>query len=93
VPDAGREVPATVTLTDVTPIPNRTVSVDVKLEPPGAAEDTGWFEATAVFMPADAAIPVKEIPAPRTFESSFVLDKENLLWGLSWFAHKERVAA
>ena len=31
-----------------------------------------------IFMPADAAIPVKETPAPPRFERTFILDKENL---------------
>jgi hypothetical protein len=31
-----------------------------------------------VFLPADSAIPVKEIPAPQTFTRPFVKDKQNL---------------
>jgi hypothetical protein len=31
-----------------------------------------------VFLPADSAIPVKEIPAPQTFTRPFVKDKKNL---------------
>ncbi|HEX8648899.1 MAG TPA: hypothetical protein VF715_18530 [Thermoleophilaceae bacterium] len=31
-----------------------------------------------VFMPEDRAIPAAEVPAPRSFERAFVLDRENL---------------
>lgn len=102
------------------------MNADVKLDPPDAAVDAEWLNATAwqgggsvvdslrevgpgecrtttplpvygnwkstlrlqkdeavaglpVFMPADPAIPVKEIPASSTFERTFVLDKKNLL--------------
>jgi hypothetical protein len=124
--NAGPDVRATVTLTEATPAPQRTVNATVRLDPPDAAEDSEWFNATAwqgggsvveqlrevgpgeyrtttpipvygnwkstlrlqkdravaglpVFMPADPAIPVKEIPAPGSFERTFVLDKKNLL--------------
>ncbi len=98
------------TLREVAPAPEREVQATVRLDPPDAAEDAEWFNATAwqgggsvveplretgpgvyettrpipvygnwkstlrlhkdrqvaglpIFMPADEAIPVKEIPA------------------------------
>jgi hypothetical protein len=124
--NAGPGIKASVTLSDVTPAPERTVNANVKLDPPDAAENAEWLNATAwqgggsvvepleevgpgeyrtttplpvydnwkvtlrlqkdrtvaglpVFMPADPAIPVKEIPATQRFEREFILDKENLL--------------
>ena len=44
---AGDPVKATVTLTDAQPPPNREVNVNVKLDPPNAADDAYWFVETA----------------------------------------------
>ena len=123
--DAGEKPLARVTLTEVKPPPEREVTLRVQLDPPDAAEDAEWLNATAwqgggsvvdllrrtgpgryestkplpvhgnwkstlrlqkgtavaglpVFMPADDAIPVKEVPASAQFERRFILDKENL---------------
>jgi hypothetical protein len=43
----GPGVRASVTLTDAAPAPNRTVNADVKLDPPEAAKDAEWLNATA----------------------------------------------
>ena len=116
---------ADVTVREVAPPPAREVELSVKLNPPDAAEDAEWINATAwqgggsvveplrkvgpglyetsgpipvygnwkstlrlhknrqvaglpVFMPADEAIPVKEIPARSRFTREFILDKDNL---------------
>jgi hypothetical protein len=45
--NAGDTVRAQVTLRDVNPPPERTVAADVKLDPPDAAEDAEWLNATA----------------------------------------------
>ena len=123
--DAGEKPLARVTVTEVKPPPEREVTLRVQLDPPDAADDAEWINATAwqgggsvvdglretgpgrfestkplpvygnwkstlrlqkgsavaglpVFMPADDAIPVKEIPASAQFERRFILDKENL---------------
>jgi hypothetical protein len=44
---AGDPVKATVTLTDAKPPPKREVDLQVKLDPPGAADDAYWFVQTA----------------------------------------------
>ncbi len=123
--NGGSGTKAAVTLHDVTPPPQRTVTATVKLDPTDAADNSEWFTATAwqgggsvvdrlkkvgpgmyrttkpipvygnwkstlrlhkgrtvaglpVFMPADPAIPVKEIPARSRFTRTFVRDKKNL---------------
>lgn len=123
--NAGPRTTAAVTLTETAPAPEREVRLRVELEPPDAADDAEWINATAwqgggsvaepleevgpgvyetnaaipvygnwkstlrlhndrqvaslpIFMPADEAIPVKEIPARASFTREFVLDKENL---------------
>jgi hypothetical protein len=43
----GEKVAAQVTLEDVSPPPNRTVDATIRLDPPDAAEDARWFNATA----------------------------------------------
>ena len=122
---AGPRITAAVTLTETAPPPEREVRLRVELEPPDAADDAEWINATAwqgggsvvepleevgpgvyetdaaipvygnwkstlrlhkdrqvaglpIFMPADEAIPVKEIPALASFTREFVLDKDNL---------------
>ena len=45
--NGGPGIKATVTLTDAAPAPKRTVNADVKLDPPDAAEDAEWLNATA----------------------------------------------
>ena len=123
--NAGDKTTAEVTLREVAPAPEREVQATVRLDPPDAAEDAEWFNATAwqgggsvvdslrktgpgvyettkpipvhdnwkstlrlhkdrqvaglpIFMPADEAIPVEEIPADPQFTREFVLDKDNL---------------
>jgi hypothetical protein len=123
--NGGPGTKATVTLSDAAPPPKRSVNMTVKLDPPDAADDAEWFNATAwqgggsvvdrlkkvapgtwrttkpipvydnwkstlrlqkgatvaglpVFMPADPAIPVKEIPAREQFTRTFIRDKKNL---------------
>jgi len=123
--NAGPRTTAEVTLREVAPAPEREVELTVKLDPPDAAEDAEWINATAwqgggsvveplrevrpgvyettrpipvygnwkstlrlhkdrqvaglpIFMPADEAIPVKEIPVRPRFTRDFILDKENL---------------
>jgi hypothetical protein len=123
--NAGERTTAEITLREVAPAPEREVVATVELDPPDAAEDAEWFNATAwqgggsvvepleevrpgvyetdgpipvhsnwkstlrlhkdrqvaglpIFMPADEAVPVKEIPAQPRFTREFVLDKENL---------------
>jgi hypothetical protein len=44
---AGDPVKASVTLTDAKPPPDREVNLQVKLDPPGAADDAYWFVQTA----------------------------------------------
>ena len=123
--NAGPKTTAEVTVREVVPPPEREVELRVRLDPPDAADDAEWINATAwqgggsvveelrevgpglyettapipvygnwkstlrlhkgrqvaglpVFMPADEAIPVKEIPARSRFTREFILDKENL---------------
>jgi hypothetical protein len=123
--NGGPGTKATVTLHDASPPPRREVNMTVKLDPPDAADNAEWFNATAwqgggsvveklkkvgpgtyrttkpipvydnwkstlrlqkgatvaglpVYMPADPAIPVKEIPARDRFTRTFVRDKKNL---------------
>jgi hypothetical protein len=44
---SGERIRAEVTLTDVKPPPERKVDVQVKLDPPDAADGADWFETTA----------------------------------------------
>jgi hypothetical protein len=44
---SGERIRAEVTLTDVKPPPEREVDVQVKLDPPDAADGADWFETTA----------------------------------------------
>ena len=44
---AGERIRAEVTLTDVRPAPEREVDVQVRLDPPDAADDPYWFVTTA----------------------------------------------
>ena len=44
---AGDRIRADVTLTEVAPAPKREVDVEVKLDPPDAADGAYWFETTA----------------------------------------------
>jgi hypothetical protein len=44
---SGDPISGSVTLTDVKPAPKRQVDVQVKLDPPGAADDAYWFVSTA----------------------------------------------
>src|SRR4051812_46829276 len=123
--NGGPGTRATVVLKDAAPPPKRSVNMTVKLDPPDAADNAEWFNATAwqgggsvvdklkkvrpgiyrttkpipvydnwkstlrlqkgaavsgmpIFFPADPAIPVKEIPARRSFTRTFVRDKKNL---------------
>jgi len=123
--NGGSGTKATLSVSDATPPPKRTVNMTVKLDPPDAADNAEWFNATAwqgggsvvdklkkvgpgtyrttkpipvydnwkstlrlhkgrtvaglpIFMPADPAIPVKEIPASDRFTRTFVRDKKNL---------------
>jgi hypothetical protein len=124
---SGDPVRAQVTLTDAKPPPKREVQAQIKLTPPGAADDAYWFVETAwqgkegrsvvdklkevspgvyrtveplpvhgnwkttlrlhkgfaiqglpVYFPADEAIPVKGVPAEKTFTREFKRDKKLL---------------
>jgi hypothetical protein len=43
----GDTIRVTATLTDITPPPNRTVAMTVKVDPPNAADGARWFTATS----------------------------------------------
>jgi hypothetical protein len=45
--EPARDVKASVTLTETAPPPDRTVSATVRLDPPTAADDAGWFNVTS----------------------------------------------
>jgi hypothetical protein len=59
--NGGPGVKARVTLTDVTPAPKRTVNADVKLDPPDAAENAEWLNATAWQGGGSVVDPLEEV--------------------------------
>ena len=94
--DAGPGVKATVTLTDVTPPPQRTVDANVKLDPPDAAEDAEWLNATAWQGGGSVVESLKEVgpgeyrtttplPVYDNWKSTLRLQKDKMVAGLPIF--------
>jgi hypothetical protein len=125
-PEPSKPPTATVTLQDVKPAPKREAKVTVKVDPPDAAKDSKWFNATAwqgggsvvakmeptgrpgvytsptavpvygnwkatlrlakdnhilgsaLYFPADPAIPAPAVPAQQRFTRPFMQDKKLL---------------
>src|SRR5215208_3385918 len=65
----GDPVKATVELNDVTPAPQRTVKMTVRVDPQDAADDARWFTATAWQGGGSVIDRLKEV-APGVFETT-----------------------
>jgi len=93
-----RGVEAFVSLEEVTPAPDRTVAATVRIDPPSAAEDANWLNATAwqgqglhvdqlEAVDADAGIyrTTEPLPVSGNWKSLFRLQKGDSITGLPVF--------
>jgi hypothetical protein len=91
--NGGPGIKGTVTLTDVTPKPNRTVQANVKFDPADAPDDAEWLTATAwqgggsVVEPLEKVGPgeyrtTKPLPVYDNWKSTIRLQKGRTVAGL-----------
>jgi hypothetical protein len=89
--NGGPGVKAAVTLTEVTPAPNRTVNADVKLDPPDAAEDAEWLNATAWQGGGSVVEELREV-GPGEYRSTTPIPVYGN-WKVTLRLHKDRTVA
>jgi hypothetical protein len=65
----GERVTATVTTEDATPAPERSVNLTVKVDPPDAAENAEWFNATA-WQGSGSVVDNLEQTGPGTYRTT-----------------------
>jgi hypothetical protein len=94
MPEPGKPAPTvTATLTDVKPPPNREVKLRVKVNPPDAAKDNNWFNATAWQGGGSVVARLKPtgepgvytsptaVPVYGNWKATIRLQKDNHVWG------------